>query len=115
MCRPKVERQRPALYGMEFVIIGRLKQNKDDIKKKITTMGGKVVTKIKRSVMAIISTEADVEKMGSRISEAQMEDIHVVSEDFLDEAKDYVGKIPELVLKKNICSWGSDVSENIYG
>lgn len=93
---------------MEFVIIGS-KQMKDDLKKKIVSMGGKVVTKIKRSVMAVISSEADVEKMGARISEAQMEDVHVVSADFVDEAKDYAGKIPELVLKKNICSWGSDV------
>lgn len=95
---------------MEFVILGHPKQGKDELKNKIAALGGKVVTKIQRSVMAVIASKADVEKMGSRITEAQAEDVHVVSEDFVDEAKDYTGKIPELVLKKNICTWGSNVS-----
>lgn len=113
MCRPKVERQRPPLYNMEMVILGH-KDEKDALKKKITSMGGKVVTKIQKSVMAVIATKDDVEKMGARVSEAQTEDVHVVSKDFLDEAKDYVGKIPELVVKKSICNWGTDVSTNMY-
>lgn len=33
----------------------------------------------------------------------------MISEDFVDEAKANTGKIPDLVLKKSICSWGSDV------
>lgn len=98
---------------MEIVILGH-KDEKDALKKKITTLGGKVVTKIQKSVMAVIATKDDVEKMGSRISDAQSEDVHVVSKDFLDEAKDYVGKIPELVVKKSICNWGTDVSRYLY-
>lgn len=105
---PKVQREVPPLYNMEFVIVGKVKTDKSELKKQIVTLGGKVVTKIKRSVMAVISTEADVEKMGSRISEAQLEDIHVVPESFLDEAKEHKGRIPELVKTKSICSWGSD-------
>lgn len=108
--RPKVERALPPLYDMEFVIVGKLKNKKDELQKKIVRFGGKVVTKISESVMAVISTSEDVEKMGSRISDAQSLDVHVVSEDFLDEVKDNASSIPDLVIKKSICSWGSDVS-----
>lgn len=94
---------------MEFVILGKPRRGKDQIKKEITKLGGKVVTKIKNSVMAIISTTEEVEKNTSRMCEAHDENIHVVSEDFLDCAKDYNGRIPELVTEKSIASWGSDV------
>lgn len=73
-------------------------------------MGGKVVTKINNTIMAVISTPDEVDKMYFRMQEAESEQIHVVSQDFLDEAKDNVGKIPDLIIKKSICNWGSDVS-----
>lgn len=95
---------------MEFVILGHPPKGKDKIKKEVLSMGGKVVTKIKNTVMAIISTSEEVEKMNNRMQEAESEQIHVVSDDFLDEAKNCVGKIPDLVIKKSICSWGTDVS-----
>lgn len=109
MCRPKVEREKPPLMYMNFVILNTSK-NKETLKNEIAKFGGKVVTKISKSVMAVISKPEYVEKMGSRIREAEVNDIHVVSEDFVDEAKNYSGRIPELVIKKSICSWGSDVS-----
>lgn len=95
---------------MEFVIVSK---DKDKLKKKILSMGGKVVNKIKNTVMAVIATQEDVDKMRSKIQEAETEEIQVVSEDFLDEAKSNAGKIPDLIIKKSICSWGSDVSEII--
>lgn len=111
LCRPKVKREKPPLYDMELVIVGYTKDEKDELKEKIKKLGGKVATKISRSTMAVIARESDVEKMVSRVEQAQVEDVHVVSKDFVDEAKDNVGKIPDLVIKKSICNWGSDVSE----
>ncbi|KAF5305635.1 hypothetical protein FQR65_LT07716 [Abscondita terminalis] len=105
---PKIQRDTPPLYNMEFVIVGKLDVDKNELKKLITKLGGKVVTKIKETVMAVISTEAEVEKMGSRISEAQSAEVHVVPLTFLDEATEHNGRIPELITKKSICSWGSD-------
>ncbi|KAF5303926.1 hypothetical protein FQA39_LY01711 [Lamprigera yunnana] len=105
---PKIQRDVPPLYDMEFVLIGKLTTDKGELKKKISKFGGKVVTKIKSTVMAVISTEADVEAMSSRITEARGADIHVVPETFLDEVTEYAGRIPDLVTKKSICSWGSD-------
>lgn len=108
-----MKREKPPLYNMEFVILGYTKDDKEDLKKKITKLGGKVVTKISRSNMAVIARESDVENMGSRMEQVRVEDVHVVSKDFVDEAKDNAGKIPDLVLKKNICTWGSDVSKRL--
>lgn len=108
--KPKVERALPALYNMEFVILGKPKRGKEQLKKDITRLGGKVVTKIQDSVMAVFASAEDVEKMGSRMRDVQTCDIHVVPEEFVDEAKDNVGKIPDLIIKKSISSWGSDVS-----
>lgn len=105
-----MKRDKPPLYEMEFVILGYSSKEKDHIKKQILSMGGKVVTKIKNSVMAVISTAEEVEKMNSRIQEAETEQIQVVSKEFLEEAKDY-DKIPDLVIKKSICNWGSNVSK----
>lgn len=107
--KPKIERERPALYEMEFVILGNNIKDKNEIKKKIAKLGGKVVTKISKSVMAVISTPEEVEKLGSRMQEAESEGIHVVPVDFLDEAANKkFEQIPELVVKKSICGWGTD-------
>ncbi|KAJ8919846.1 hypothetical protein NQ315_006375 [Exocentrus adspersus] len=105
---PKVKRALPPLYNMEFVILGNPSRSKDEIKKQVASMGGKVVTKLKDTTMAVISTAEEVEKMGARMKEAERFQIHVVPEDFLDEAKDNVGKIPDLIIKKSLCNWGTD-------
>ncbi|XP_072398728.1 poly [ADP-ribose] polymerase [Diabrotica undecimpunctata] len=105
---PRVKRDLPPLYEMKFVIIGNSGKSKEAIKKEVSSLGGKVVTKIDKTVMAIITTEEEVEKLGSRMREAESEGIHAVSEDFLKEAKDNSGKIPDLIIKKSICSWGTD-------
>lgn len=102
---------------MEFVVMSLPPLVKKGIKTKITKMGGKVVTAIKENIMAVISTPQEVERMGSRMSEVKNLDIHVVGEDFVKEAEKNVGKIPDLIIKKSICSWGGDVSSlhlNIY-
>lgn len=100
---------------MEFVILGMSPRDRETIKKAITKLGGKVVTKIQNTVMAIITTPDEVAKTNNRrIQEAKWHNIHAVSEDFVDSAKDYAGRIPELVLEKSIGDWGSDVSKNMY-
>ena len=103
-------RQVPALYNMEFVILGQHKRSKEELKKQIANLGGKVTTKISGTVMAVFASEADVEKMGRRMQTVQANQVHVVPKEFVDEAPQHVGKIPELVVAKSICDWGSDVS-----
>jgi NAD-dependent DNA ligase len=106
-----VTREAPPLYNMEFVILGKPDRGKDELKKQIVKLGGKVVTKISGTVMAVIASQDDVEKLGARMKTVQENRIDVVPEEFVDEAPQHSGKIPELVTKKSLCDWGSDVSE----
>lgn len=105
-----MKRELPALYDMEFVVVGYPPRTKDEIKKQVTALGGKVITKISKAVMAVISTAEEVEKLGARMREVETCEIHVVPVEFLDEAKENVGKIPDLIIKKSLCNWGADVS-----
>lgn len=94
---------------MEFVLFNV--SDKEKLKKDIVKLGGKVTTKIDENVMAMISNEEEVEKMGARITAAKDAKVHVVGEKFVKDAK---GKkyedIFKLVEDKSICDWGSDVS-----
>lgn len=107
--RPRVSREKPPLYNMEFVIIGKTDKSKDDIKHIIQKMGGKLGTKIHEKVAAIISTENEVMRMGNRMAEAKELGIQVVPEDFLDDAKN--GAAISYIISKSLCDWGTDVSQ----
>lgn len=92
---------------MEFVIIGHTERTKDDIKKLIQRMGGKLGTKIHEKVAAIISTEDEVKRLGSRMREAKDFGIQVIPEDFLDDVKN--GGAISYISSKSLCDWGTDV------
>lgn len=94
---------------MEFVIIGKTKKSKDEIKKIIQKMGGKLNTKIHEKVAAIISTEEEVERLGSRMNEAKELGIQVIPETFLDDAKG--GNAVSFIMSQSLCDWGTDVIE----
>lgn len=92
---------------MEFAIIGKTKLPKDEIKKQIQRMGGKLGTSIHANLAAVISTEKDVERLGSRMEEAKQHGIQVVPEDFLDDVKG--GGAISFIVSKSLCDWGTDV------
>lgn len=110
---PKIEGPPKPLRHMEFVIIGKTAKPKEDLKREILLMGGSVSTKITKDTAAVIACPQDVEKMGAKMEQAQENDIDVVTEDFVDEAKDYLNSIPILIKKKAISSWGGDPSKRI--
>lgn len=93
---------------MEFVIVGKTEKSKDDLKREIQRMGGKVGTKIHEKLAAIISTEDEVKRMGGRIKEAKEYGIQVVPEDFVDNAKS--GGAVSFIVSQSLCDWGTDVS-----
>lgn len=105
---PRVIREKPPLYNMEFVIIGKLERSKDDIKLSIQRMGGKLGTKIHENLAAVISTEDEVKKMSARMAEVKNFGIQVVPEDFLEAVKS--GGAISYITSKSICDWGTDVS-----
>lgn len=110
-CRPRIQREKPPLYNMSFVIVGPTEKSKDDIKKIIQRMGGKLGTSINETVTAIISTEDMVKKMGHRMQDAKKFGIQVVPEDFLEDAKK--GGAVSYIISKSMCDWGTDVSTRI--
>ncbi|XP_057662196.1 poly [ADP-ribose] polymerase-like [Diorhabda carinulata] len=105
---PRVKKEAPPLYEMKFVIIGKPPKGKVEIKKQVEAMGGKLITKIDENIAAIISTPLEVEKMNQRMKTAEANQIHIVTDDFLDECKNYMGRIAELIIEKCICDWGTD-------
>ena len=76
-------------------------------------MGGNVRGSVKEDTAAVISTPAAVEAMLARIQDAQAKDIHVVSEDFVEEAKDFQDAPIILINKKSIAPWGGDPSARV--
>lgn len=105
-----MKREKPPLYNMEFIIIGKTTKSKDDIKAIIQKMGGKLGTKLHEKIAAIISTEAEVKRLGSRMQEVKDFGIQVVPEDFLDYAKD--GNAISFIISTSLCDWGTDVISN---
>lgn len=93
---------------LDFVITSKTIKSRDELKKEILFLGGNVKTKVSADTAAVISTADQVQKMSSQIQDAQSLDIHVVSEDFLEEAKEFVDAPYMLIKKKSIASWGSD-------
>lgn len=106
---PKVKKERPPLYNMEFVILGKTTAPKEELKEKIRLMGGKVVTKIHERTAAIISNKDEVEKMNYRMEEAKDNQIQVVPESFVDHVQKKGGAL-DYIQARSICDWGSDVS-----
>lgn len=105
---PKIKDKVLPLKGMQFVILNSIKK-KADLTHDIMNLGGQVVAKITEHVAAIIAKPKFVEEGTSRkLEEARNADIQVISEDFVEEAKDYTDTPISLISKKSICDWGSD-------
>ena len=105
---PKVQSGPRPLKNMNFFIVGRIKTDKETLKRDILLLGGKVVTKLDENVTAVISTPQEIEKMSSKIEHAKDLDIHVISEDFVEEAKPLKDSAVSLLEQKSICTWGGD-------
>lgn len=110
---PKVQRKPYPLKYMEFVILGRTEKNKEELKKEILLLGGTVTTKINYHLAAVISNPNEVEKMNKRMEEVKSHDIQVITEDFVEEAKEYTEAPFMLMKKKTISSWGGDIKQRL--
>ncbi|XP_057329365.1 poly [ADP-ribose] polymerase-like [Microplitis mediator] len=110
---PKVNRGPMPLRGMQFVLVGKTKKTKDTLKSEIFQLGGSCITKVTANVAAVIASEDTVKKAGKAIEDAKKLDIQVISEDFVEEAKVYKTSAVPLIVKKNICSWGSDPTPRV--
>lgn len=102
-----MKRDKPPLYLMEFSIVGKTEQPKEEIKSTIERLGGKLGTKIHKKLTAVISNKKEVEKMNQRMEDAKQYGIQVVTEDFF---KMITGSDAlKLIKTQSICDWGTDV------
>lgn len=95
---------------MEFVLIGDFIQPKGTIERLIRKMGGKVITYIHKRCAAVISNMDEVQKMGNQMDEAFINNIQVISENFLNEIQNPDFDPIAYIISESICEWGGDVS-----
>lgn len=106
---PKIKRERPPLYNMEFAVIGRLETvQRAALKTSIEKLGGKLVSKVHGQLAAVVASEKEVEKMSEKMLEIKALGVQVVCETFVTELQ---GKNTiEYIKTQSICDWGTDVS-----
>lgn len=112
MDAPKVTATPRPLKTMEFVL-WKTEKNKEQLTRDIERLGGKVVKKIHKDLSAVICGVNAYSETDRKMLEAKMYDIHVVSEDFVEEAKEFTTTPIALLKKKALCDWGSDPNERI--
>ncbi|XP_030854208.1 poly [ADP-ribose] polymerase 1 [Strongylocentrotus purpuratus] len=100
-----------ALYNCTIVLHGKLSKSNKQLKTTIQDLGGEVATKITPETACVISNEAEVKKMNKKMKEAESNDVHVVSEDFLDAVKN--GGAALMITQHSISTWGSDPTTRI--
>jgi len=110
---PKIQGKPRPLKNMQFVILGRTQKDKEELKKEILLLGGTVTTKIHQDLAAVISNQNEVEKMNKRMEDVKSHDIQVITEDFIEEAKEYTDAPIMLLKKKTISSWGGDINARL--
>ncbi|XP_073951356.1 poly-(ADP-ribose) polymerase [Choristoneura fumiferana] len=106
----------PPMKNLQFFLYGKLKGSKEDIKHRILKLGGLVVSKLTDTTAAVVSSKADVEKMGSKMGEIAEKEIEVVETSFLDLIDPATGSITktlELIKEHNIAEWGSDPTKRV--
>lgn len=105
----KVQRKREPLYNMHVVPVGKFSIGRPQMKARVESMGGKLVTKLQGMIAVVISTEDMVEKLGARMKEVKSFNIQVVPESFLDSiANGSPNDTIEAIKSMNMAEWGSD-------
>lgn len=112
MDAPKVLAAPRPLKYMEF-LLWKTEKNKEKLTREIERLGGTVVKKIHKDLSAVICGVDNYKDTDRKVLEAKQYDIHVVSEDFVEEAKEFTTTPIALLKKKALCDWGSDPNERI--
>ncbi|XP_014061166.1 poly [ADP-ribose] polymerase 1 isoform X1 [Salmo salar] len=96
------------LTGMKLLTVGKLRQNKDELKAAVEELGGKITGTANKATLCL-STKKEVEKMSKKMEEAEEVGVRVVSEDFLTDIKSSGKALQELVSLHAISPWGAEV------
>jgi hypothetical protein len=119
--RPDYDPKLP-LNGYSVALIGRLSKRTSILQKQIEQLGGTIATTIDKTTDVIISTQGyfsfifysfffyyncsidEVQKGNKKIQNAQTFEIHIVSEEFLE---DILNDRPSIVMEKlKLSTWG---------
>lgn len=97
------------LKQKKVLLIGKLSTPKTDIKTAVERLGGGVTTSTTKAYFCI-STKEEVQSMKKKISDAQVLDLYVVSEEIIKALEEQTTPQPLLpFLKKySIAGWGSE-------
>ncbi|XP_010863533.1 poly [ADP-ribose] polymerase 1 [Esox lucius] len=96
------------LTGMKLLAVGKMRQNKDELKAAVEALGGKITGTANKASLCL-STKKEVEKMTKKMEEAKEAGVRVVSEDFLSDIKSSGKALQELVSLHAISPWGAEV------
>ncbi|XP_022647178.1 poly [ADP-ribose] polymerase-like isoform X2 [Varroa destructor] len=86
------------------IVIEDTVQDKEVVRAKVLSFGGKVEKAVTSRVFCVISTQENVNKMTPKIKSAQIDNVPVVSEDFLEKCRK--GKVE--INAHKLADWGDD-------
>lgn len=109
---PKINRS-GLFKHMTFVLFGYAPHFRPAMRDAILELGGTCKSKVDENTTALISSPYAVKCNGTNVQNAKSLNVHVVSEDLIEEAKNFIGDPITLIEKHSIVSWGGDISSRI--
>ncbi len=111
-----IDEKKP-LKGMNFSTVGKLNKKNAEIKLILDRLGGKLVSNLDDTIVALITNSEQLQKMGKKLSQSLNLNIHAIDEKFIEELcnqpAEKLGDIEQLILSHNLASWGSDLKTRI--
>lgn len=107
--------------NLKFASAGKLIRTTAQIRELIENLGGKISTKIDETIIALITNKNEFDNMSKKVLECKTHDVHVVSDEFLNEFDDGTliskllndDEIVNLINKHKLSTWGSDIKTRI--
>ncbi|XP_004519483.1 poly [ADP-ribose] polymerase [Ceratitis capitata] len=109
---PKVKRERPPLYKLNFACIG-LKEVEKSLKARVNKLGGEISTKLNEHTAAVFSSKSEVENLGSRMRKAKELGVHIIPVDYLDLVEKSPSNAINYISSTAISDWGTDPNSRI--
>lgn len=100
--------QEKPLNNMKILTLGKLSQNKEDVKATIEKLGGKVTATVNKASLCV-STKKELDKMSKKMEEVREANVRVVSEDFLQDVAASTKSLQELLSAHALSPWGAEV------
>lgn len=105
----------PVLNYLNFVVLGYEPDERREICGVIASLGGRVVEKVKRSVIAVVTTKKELESRSQTILQAEECRVYMVPRDYISAVKNMKDpeEAKEIISKYDMSSWGLDVLRDL--